>query len=120
MLANAIVSIGPLAPIAPTVLGSTAGSTVVTINWVVTAITYTPESYFIVYGLSNDTLNLRSSAVEGVMNLTATDVVHSMTVTDLLPFTQYYYKIEAHNSFSVTESAIQTFQTREAGNYLTM
>ena len=119
-MANAIVSIGPSAPIAPTVLGSTAGSTVVTINWVVTAITYTPESYFIVYGLSNDTLNLRSSAVEGVMNLTVTDVVHSATIANLHPFTLYYYKIEARNSFTVTESAIQTFQTREAGNYWTM
>ena len=101
-------------------MGSTAGSTEATINWLVTAIAYTPESYFIVYGLSNDTLNLRSSAVEGVMNLTASNVVYSTTVTVLHPFTHYYYKIEARNSFTTTESAIQTFETRETGNYSTI
>lgn len=91
------------------------GAVQVTINWIVTATAYTPESYFIVYGLSNDTLDLRSDAVGGTTNLTATNMAYSVTVTDLRPFTQYYYRIDASNSFITTESDVQTFQTTEGG-----
>ena len=108
--------VGPSAPTAPTILGSTVSTTQVTINWIVTVIAYTPESYFIVYGLSNDTLNLRSDAVEGVTNLTATNLAYSATITGLRPFTRYYYRIDVRNSFTTTESTIQNFQTTEAGN----
>ena len=109
------LSTGPSAPIMPTILGTTVGTTEATINWIAIAIAYTPETYFVVYGLSNDTLNQRSSAVEGARNITATNLAHSTTVTGLSPFTQYYYKIEARNSFTTTDSDIQIFQTREAG-----
>ena len=109
------MSIGPAAPNVPIVLSSTAGAAQATINWLVTATAYTPESYFIVYGLSNDTLDLRSDAIGGTANLTATNVAYSVTITGLRPFTRYYYRIDAHNSFTTTESAIQTLQTTEAG-----
>ena len=92
------------------------GTTQATINWIVTTIAYTPENYFIVYGLSNNTLNLRSTAVEGVTNLTATNLAYSATITGLRPFTQYYYRIDALNTFTTTEGTIQAFRTTEAGN----
>ena len=99
----------------PIILSSTVGAMQATINWIVTATAYTPESYFIVYGLRNDTLDLRSDPVEGATNLTTTNVAYSVTITGLHPFTQYYYRIDASNSFTTTESATETFQTTEGG-----
>ena len=102
----------------PIILSSSVGAVQVTINWIVTATAYTPEMYFIVYGLNNDTLDLRSDAVGGAANITDTNVAYSVTITGLRPFTQYYYRIDARNSFTTTESAIETFQTTEAGIFI--
>ena len=99
----------------PLILSSTVGAVQATINWIVTGTIYTPESYYIMYGLSNDTLDQISDAIGGTANLTAMNVPYSVTITSLRPFTQYYYRIDARNSFTTTESAIQNFQTTEAG-----
>ena len=109
------LSVGPTAPNVAIILSSTVGAVQATINWIVTVTAYTPESYFIVYGLSNDTLDQRSDAVEGATNLTSTNMAYSITITGLRPFTQYYYRIDASNSFTTTETAIETFQTTEGG-----
>ena len=108
---------GPSAPSTPTILSSTIGTRQATITWIVTSITYTPESYAILYGVANDSLSLRSSAVEGAVNLTAVNQAYSITIMDLNPYTRYYYKIEASNSFASAESDTNTFQTNQAGNY---
>ena len=115
-----VLFVGPSAPATPAILSSTVGTAQATISWIVTMVAYTPESYFIVYGLSNDTLNLRSTAIEGTANLTFTNLAYSATITDLRPFTQYFYLIEARNSFAATQSDIQSFQTNEAGNNHTL
>ena len=99
----------------PIILSSTVDAVQATINWIVTATAYTPERYFIVYGLRNDTLDLRSNPVEGATNLTTTNMAYSVTITGLRPFTQYYYRINARNSFTTTESATEMFQTTEGG-----
>ena len=112
-----LLSAGPSAPATPVILSGTARTTQATITWIATVIAYTPESYYIVYGLSNDSLNLRSMAVEGTANLTATNWAYSATITGLHPFTHYYYLIEARNSFTITQSDVQMIQTTEAGNY---
>ena len=112
-----LFTIGPSAPNTPTILSTTVGSTQVTISWIVTAIAYTPESYFIVYGVSNDSLSLRSSAVDGSVNLTAVNLAYSATIMGLSPFTRYYYKIEARNSFTTSESDVSNFQTNQVGKY---
>ena len=91
------------------------GAVQATINWIVTAIVYTPETYFIVYGLSNDTLDLRSGPIGEATNITDTNVAYSVAITGLRPFTQYYYRVDACNSFTTTESTVETFQTTEAG-----
>lgn len=108
--------VGPSAPSRPTILSSTVSTTQATISWIVVTIAYTPETYYIVYGTSNDTLDQRSNAIEGGANLTETNLAYSATITSLRPFTQFYYRIEVRNSFATIESAIQTFQTTEAGN----
>ena len=108
---------GPSTPSTPTILSSTIGTRQATITWIVTSITYTPESYAILYGVANDSLSLRSSIVEGSVNLTAMNQAYSITIMDLSPYTRYYYKIEASNSFAASESVTDTFQTNQAGKH---
>lgn len=85
------------------------------ISWRVRSIAYTPENYHIEFGGSSDDLSMRSEIINGTSNLTSTNLLYSTTLTDLSPFTRYYYRIVATNSFIVTQTEVQTFQTSEAG-----
>lgn len=82
------------------------------------AIAYTPENYRIEFGVSNDALTMRSEVINGSSNLTSTDLLYSATLTGLSPFTQYYYRIVATNSFITTQTEVQMFQTSEVGMYI--
>jgi hypothetical protein len=62
------------------------------------------------------TKNLTDGSNDG----TTINQAYSLTITDLEPFTQYYYAVAAHNSFTTTESSIQTFRTAEAGMYASL
>ena len=109
-------NIGPTLPAAPMPLDNittTASSAVV--SWLVGSITYTPESYTVVYGLSADTLNNTTEAVQGTMDVAAVDMVYSTTIGGLAAFRQYYYRIIATNSFRSTQSSINTFCTMMSG-----
>ena len=106
---------GSLPPDVPTLLSSIAGQTQATISWIVTSITYTLETYSVKYGIRIDDLDMTSNTTDRSNNSTAINQAYSLTITGLEPFTQYYYVVAAHNSFTTTESAIQTFRTTEAG-----
>ena len=80
-----------------------------------TSIAYTPENYFIEYGQSDDTLNMRSEVVGGSTNLTSTNLAYSANITGLSPFTLYHYRVVANNSFTSSRTTVQTFRTPEAG-----
>ena len=108
-------AVGPTAPFDPVPMRVLSYSTRASITWIVTAIRYTPEDYHIEYGLSNDTLSMRSEVVNGSTNLTSTNLAYSATLLDLRPFTQYHYRIVASNSFTASQSAVETFRTAEAG-----
>ena len=97
-------------------MSSIAGQIQATISWVVTSIAYTLESYSVIYGVSRDDLDMSSNSTDGGNNYTAINQTYSLTITGLEPFTQYYYSVIAHNSFTTTESSILTFRTTEAGN----
>ena len=83
------------------------------INWMVESIAYTLENYYVEFGLSSDTLDLRSEVVNGSSNFTS--MLYSATLTGLSPFTEYYYRIVATNSFTTTRTEVQMFQTSETG-----
>ena len=87
------------------------------VSWLVESITYTPESYVTIYGLSADTLNNTTDAVQGTTDVTSTDLVYSTTITGLAAFRQYHYRIIATNSFGSTQSPINTFCTLMSGDY---
>lgn len=84
-----------------------------------TSIAYTLETYSVAYGVNRDDLDMRSNSTDGGNNYTAINQAYSLTITGLEPFTQYYYAVVAHNSFTTTESSILTFRTTEAGNEYT-
>lgn len=109
---------GPSAPGIPTIFRIIPYSTQVVVSWIVTAIVYTHENYFIEYGQNNDTLNMRSEIVTGSADLTSTNLVFLANVTGLRPFTSYYYRVVASNSFTRSETTVKTFQTSEAGKHL--
>ena len=69
----------------------------VTIQWKVSTIAYTPEMYFIEYGLAVDKLNMQSSKQETGPNIMVQDRVYSIELTDLQTWTTYYYHIVATN-----------------------
>ena len=85
-------------------------------------IAYTRENYHIEYGVSSDALTMRNEALNGSTNLTSTNLLYSANLTNLRPFTQYYYRLVASNSFTTSQTAVQMFQTSEAGikNYVKM
>ena len=78
---------------------------------------YTPEIYSVVYGLFSDHLDTNSDTQEGSEDIASTNIVYSITVTNLHPFSQYYYSIIAANTFGSTYSATYTFHTQSAGEY---
>ena len=112
-----INSVGPSAHFAPNNLRPVYYSTQALVSWIVTSISYTSETYFIEYGRSNDTLNMRTDVVAGRGNLTSTNLAYSANITGLRPFTLYYYRVVARNSFTRSETSIQTLQTSEAGTH---
>ena len=111
---------GSLPPNVPTLLNSIAGQTQATISWIVTSIAYTLETYSVEYGIRVDDLGMTKNLLGGSNDSAAINQAYSLTITDLEPFTQYYYAVTAHNSFTSTESSIQTFRTAEAGMHASL
>ena len=109
------VYIGPTVPTTPSIERNTPSSSQVTISWRVATIAYTTENYHIDFGIGSDALTMRSGVINGSTNLTSTNLLYSATVTGLQPFTQYYYRIVATNSFTMSQTDVQTFRTTEGG-----
>lgn len=110
-----IFLIGASSPNVPTILRSSPSSTRVLVRWIVPFVAYTPETYYIEYGRSNGTLTMRSDVINGSSDLTGTNLAYSTNITGLRPFTQYYYRLTASNSFTVSQTAVHSVQTSEAG-----
>ena len=106
---------GPASPFNPSASLEAANATSANISWLVRLIGYTPENYSVLYGYSNDSLTFRSDVLEGTRNITASFQLYAATLSNLQPFTQYYYAVEAQNRFAVSLSNIHTFYTTEAG-----
>lgn len=69
------------------------------------------------YGMSSDSLTMRSEVINGSTNLTETNLAYTFNITGLRPYTQYFYRLTARNSFTTSQTAVSMFQTSEAGNY---
>eukprot|EP00731_Ephydatia_muelleri_P019172 Em0011g1212a len=107
---NCITSIsisGP--PNRPTnVMGKYVSNTTATIQWMVPFIAYTRETYVVHYGSAPDNLNQSSILVNGSADLNVTGTQFGVNLTGLVPYSLYYYTIEASNTEGTTTTPVMT------------
>ena len=110
---------GPRAPISPRgVSHSDVNDIRATIQWTVPSIAYTPETYVVEYGTSQDSLDLTSDSQHSGPDITVTDVTYSVQLSNLEPATTYHYRVVATNTADRTIATnVQGFMTliRELG-----
>ena len=86
-----------------------------TIQWTVPSIAYTPETYVVEYGTSQDSLGLTSGSQHSGPDITATDVTYSLQLSNLEPATTYHYRVVATNTADrTTASDVQSFMTGDS------
>ena len=84
-----------------------------TIQWTVSRIAYTPETYTVHFGTSPGSLTNVSQQQQSGDNVTATNLPFSVQLTGLSAGTTYYYQVVAMNSVGSTASDEQSFTTTE-------
>ena len=103
---------GPASPEAPMNLMITSSSSDrVTIQWTVSVIAYTPETYVVMFGLSMSSLSMSSPMVQSGDDFETSNQVFSVEVTGLSDTTTYHYQVVATNGQASTTSGIQSFNT---------
>ena len=106
---------GMLPPLVPIVRDLITAPYSVNISWIVTNITFDTETYLVLYG-SNMTMLLNASEeIEGNNDTSANNEVFSSNITELMPFTTYYYIIRAINTAGSTNTSVMNFTTDETG-----
>ena len=94
-------------------------STSVTVSWRVESVSYTPETYMVLYGISDSDQVESSRVVFGPTQLheilSINGAEYRVTLTDLKPYTGYYYYVNATNTEGSSISAVEYFQTNEDG-----
>ena len=85
------------------------------IRWTVYFLTYTPETYVVVYGTDRTNLNKSSSPVSSGASITATDISLFVTLTRLEAGTTYHYRLVATNSVGSIYSNVMNFTTTARG-----
>ena len=91
------------------------------IQWTVSSIAYTPETYVVEYGTSQDSLDMTSDPTHSGGDITIASVTFSVTLSDLRENTTYYIHIVATNTAGrSTTSSVQRFTTSlaESGTFL--
>ena len=104
---------GPADPMQPTNLRVTSpGDTTVTVQWTVSLIAYTPETYVVSYSTGALTCQvLMSDPVESGTDFDAVDQTFSVELTGLEPNTEYNYQVMSENSEGTTASVPQALNT---------
>ena len=82
-----------------------------TIQWTVSRIAYTPETYTVHFGTSSGSLTNVSQQQQSGDNFTATNLQFSVQLTGLSAGTTYYYQVVAMNSVGSTASDEHSFTT---------
>ena len=87
----------------------------VNISWVVPSIVFDQENYTVQYGTDMTILSNTSEIVPGSSDRNVTNGNFSINITELTPFTRYYYTIVATNTVGSTRTRIMNFTTDETG-----
>jgi len=92
-----------------------------TVQWSVSYIAYTAETYTVNYGRAVNPLNMSVTATQRGDNFTipSQPFMFSALLTGLDPGVTYYYQVEARNSVGPTLSAVQQFTSTELRMYMT-
>ena len=113
-----VIIVGPAAPDKPlgvTVLNVTHYTAAV--EWRVQSIVYTPETYHVLYGKDELSLNQTSATVYGSDDITGENMKFSIALTGLEAESTYYFTVIAANSFSTTKSVMKSFFTIPTRKY---
>ena len=86
----------------------------VEISWVILHIILDKETYIVQYSTDISLQNSREVVIEN-NNEFAVNQEFSINITGLIPFTTYYYIIQANNSAGNTYTDIMTFTTNQTG-----
>ena len=82
------------------------------IQWTVSYISYSPETYVVKYGTSQDTLIQNSSTIYSGDDITITDMTYSVKLSNLKENTTYYVQVVATNTAQRSSmSSIEQFRT---------
>ena len=102
---------GPVPPVKPYHLSTTSSQDFcreATIEWTMDSISYTPETYYVKYGTSQE-LNNQSVIVYGSENIHTVDKHYTVQIDGLSRNTQYFYQVIANNSAGKTSSDTECF-----------
>ena len=91
------------------------------IQWTVSSIAYTPETYVVEYGTSQDSLDMTSDPTHSGEDIAIANVTYSVTLSDLRENTTYYVHIVATNTADRSNtSSVERFTTMsaESGTFL--
>ena len=110
---------GPSDPEQPTSRRATGTSfNGTTINWTVSRIAYTPETYTVHFGTSPGSLTNFSQQQQSGDNFTATNLQFFVQLMGLTPATDYSYQVVAINTVGRTAmSVIEMFRTLDVRKY---
>ena len=108
-----VASLEPVNPISPYHVISkdiTVDSAI--IQWTVSYISYSPETYVVKYGTSQDTLIQNSSTTYSGDDITITNMTYSVKLSNLKENTTYYVQVVATNTaLRSSMSSIVQFRT---------
>ena len=86
------------------------------ISWVTPYVVQDKETYTVQYSTDISLQNSNEVVVENT-NEFAIDQRFSVNITGLIPFTTYYYIIQANNSVGNTSTDVMNFTTNHTGIY---
>ena len=86
-----------------------------TITWVIPEILYTPEDYYVEYGLNNIMPDERSDSLPSGSNTSIVDQTYTITLQNLHPAYTYFFVVTAENTVSPKSTEVFMFSTLEAG-----
>ena len=106
----------PVYPISPShVMITDINSDSAIIQWTVSYISYSPETYVVKYGTSQDTLIQNSTPTFSGDDITITNMTYSIKLSHLKEDTTYYVQVVATNTAQRSSvSSVKQFRTLES------